>query len=543
MEQVTANIVDAVAGEIYPATLTVAGGRIARIERRSSPCGHFLVPPLVDAHVHVESSLLTPSAFARMAVVHGTVAAVADPHEIANVTGVEGVDFMIRDGARVPFKFFFGAPSCVPATPFETAGASLDAAAVEALLQRPDIWFLSEMMNFPAVVAGDAEVLSMIRAAQRLQKPVDGHAPGLRGDALAAYAAAGIGTDHETLDRAEAEEKLALGMKLMIREGSAAKGFDEMAAFLESRPGRCMLCTDDCHPDDLAAGHIDAMVRRALRRGTDPIRVLQAASVVPVRHYGLPVGLLQEGDPADWVRIDGLESFRVLETRIDGRTVARNGEAAFDTGPAAPVNRFEAAPTRPEDFSVRHPGGPIRVIQALDGSLVTEEVILEPRVADGRAEADPDRDLLKLAVVNRYRQAPPAVAFVRGFGLRRGAIASSVAHDSHNIVAVGASDAELSQAVNRIVEHRGGLAAVTSDAREVLPLPVAGLMTTEDGHRAAARYGRLNAAAAAMGSPLRSPFMTLSFMSLLVIPALKLSDRGLFDARAFSFRSLQADSG
>ncbi|MCG6894301.1 MAG: adenine deaminase [Desulfobacteraceae bacterium] len=539
MESISANIVDAVAGEIFPATLTVAEGRIARIVRETAPCEHYLIPPLVDAHVHVESSLLTPAAFARLAVAHGTVAAVADPHEIANVMGIEGVDFMIEDGARVPFKFFFGAPSCVPATPFESSGATLDVEAVTALLRRKDIWFLSEMMNFPAVISGDGEVLAKIRAAHQVNKPVDGHAPGLRGEPLAAYVAAGIQTDHETLTHEEAAEKLALGMKLMLREGSAAKNFDEMADFLASHPGRCMLCTDDCHPDDLAANHIDNLVRRAIQRGIAPLQVLQAASVTPVRHYGLPVGLLQEGDPADWVRIDGFESVTILETRIGGQVVARDGQSLLEPEPAQPVNRFEAVATDAETFSVPHSGGQVRVIHALDGQLVTEAMAMEPKVVGGKAVPDPDRDLLKLAVVNRYRQCPPAVAFVHGFGLQSGAIASSVAHDSHNIVAVGTSDAEISRAVNRIVHHRGGLAAVRGDTEEVLPLPVAGLMTTVDGYRAADSYGRLNAMAISMGSRLQSPFMTLSFMSLLVIPSLKLSDRGLFDADTFSFLPLQ----
>jgi len=535
MNRISGNIVDVLNSRTYPGTLEIDRGKIRHIVRESRTFDRFIIPPLIDAHVHIESSMLVPSEFARLAVRHGTVATVSDPHEIANVMGVEGVDFMLANGNSVDFKFFFGAPSCVPATPFETAGHVLDAEMVASLLGREEIYYLSEMMNFPGVIGKDPDVMQKIEAARKVGKPIDGHAPGLTGWPLEDYVSAGITTDHEAYTREEAREKLALGMKILIREGSAAKNFDTLIDLIETYPDDCMLCSDDKHPDDLIHGHINELVKRALASGHDKMKVLRAASVNPVRHYGLDVGLLQMGDPADFVVIDGFDSLDVMETWIDGQKVAENGETLLPHIPVSPVNLFNTEQKEAVEFQVPYRGNKIAVIGALNGQLVTEHLRIVPTVRGGCAVADTDRDILKLAVVNRYANTPPAVGFIKNFGLKKGAMASSVAHDSHNIVAVGTSDEALARAVNLVIRNKGGLCAVSDDTERLLPLQVAGLMATEDGFSVARKYARLDAMTKALGATLDAPFMTLSFMSLLVIPSLKLSDKGLFDGEKFAF--------
>jgi len=540
VKSVSGNIVDVLGSATYPGTLEVDNGRIVDIVRDGKTYDTYLVPGLVDSHVHVESSMLAPSAFARLAVVHGTVATVSDPHEIANVLGMVGVDYMINNGKAVPFKFYFGAPSCVPATPFETSGAHLGPEEVGELLGREEIRYLSEMMNFPGVINDDPEVMAKIEAAKKLGKPVDGHAPGLRGQALQKYMAVGISTDHETMTRDEALEKLGLGMKLLIRESSAAKDFDALIGVLDQHADQCMFCSDDKHPDDLVAGHINELVKRALKLGIDRMKVLRCACVNPVRHYGLDVGLLQKGDWADFIEVDKLDDFNVLRTFINGRVVAEGGRTLLPQVEAGVANNFKASEKRPSDFAVGAGGDRINVIEAIDGQLLTNRLVAAPKVSGGEVVSDVGRDILKIAVVNRYQDAPPAVAFIKSFGLKEGAIASSVAHDSHNIVAVGVTDEALCRAVNLIVQHRGGVAVVGGGQESVLPLPVAGLMTTQDGFEVARLYSELDRAAKKLGSTLHAPFMTLSFMALLVIPSIKLSDKGLFDGEKFEFTSLFA---
>jgi adenine deaminase len=528
-------LVDLHRREIFPAEVELHGGRIARIRRISSAPARFLIPGFVDAHVHVESSMLPPAEFARLAVRHGTVASVSDPHEIANVLGVEGVDFMLENARRTPFKFCFGAPSCVPATDFETAGARLDVDAVAELLARPEIGYLSEVMNWPGVLAGDAEVLAKISAAKALGKPVDGHAPGLAGSDAAKYAAAGIETDHECFTLAEALDKIAAGMLIAIREGSAARNFAALEPLLKSHPAACMLCCDDIHPDALVLGHIDRLVARAVAGGADVFDVLRAACVRPVEHYRLPVGLLREGDAADFAIVENLADFRLLETWIDGRCVARGGESLLEPVAVKPINRFAARAIEPAKLRCEARGTEVNVIEARDGQLITGALVESLEPVDGLVPIRPDLDVLKIVVVNRYEAAPPAVGFIRGFGLERGAIASSVAHDSHNVVAVGASDEALCEAINLVMESRGGLSATDGQSRRVLPLEIAGLMSTQPGEAVAARYEEIASFARGLGSRLRDPFMTLSFMALLVIPDLKMSDRGLFSGRTFEF--------
>jgi len=509
---------------------------------------YFILPGFIDAHVHIESSMLVPAEFARLAVVHGTVATVSDPHEIANVCGMRGVEFMIVNGNTVPFKFNFGAPSCVPATRFETAGAELDAADVEKLLDRDDIKYLSEMMNFPGVLAQEEQVMKKIAAAWQRGKPVDGHAPGLRGEQARLYIEGGessgrvvISTDHECFTAEEALDKLKYGMKILIREGSAAKNFEALAGLLQEHAHMMMFCSDDKHPDSLVAGHINQLCARAVAKGIDVFNVLRAACINPVEHYKLDVGLLQRGDPADFIVVKDLETFEVLQTYINGELVAENGHSKIDiksgdAGAAEEVNHFDCRPLQPADFAVPFTGQKtIPVIEALEGQLITNKLEYAPKTAQGQVVSDTERDLLKIVVVNRYQAAPVAKAFIKNIGLQQGAIASSVAHDSHNIVAVGADDESLCRAVNLVIEQRGGISCVSDSSEMVLGLPVAGLMSNEDGYKVAEAYTTIDALAKSLGSPLAAPFMTLSFMALLVIPHLKLSDKGLFDGDTFGF--------
>ncbi|MEP7374794.1 MAG: adenine deaminase [Chitinophagaceae bacterium] len=535
---ITGNLVDVHQERIYRATITVENGKIISIKAiQSPPDGEvevgFILPGFIDSHVHIESSMLVPAEFAKLAVVHGTVATISDPHEIANVCGIEGVEFMIENGKTVPFKFNFGAPSCVPATIFETAGAALNSAAVEKLLERGEIKYLSEMMNFPGVLFNDEEVMKKIAAARRLNKPVDGHAPGLRGDEARKYIRAGISTDHECFTAEEALDKLQYGMKILIREGSAAKNFEALIGLLNDHSDMMMFCSDDKHPDSLVLGHINQLCARALAKGTDLFKILKAACVNPVNHYKLDVGLLKEGDAADFIVVKDLESFEVLKTFINGELVAENGKSKINTVQSAVINNFKCIPKTADDFEVKIWAG--TVIEALDGQLITNKLEDKGKSENSCWVSDTERDILKIVVVNRYKEAPVAKAFIKTFGLKQGALASSVAHDSHNIVAVGVDDESICKAVNMIIEHRGGVSCVKDNLELIVPLPVAGLMSNEDGYHVAQQYSLIDKAAKEAGSTLSSPFMTLSFMALLVIPHLKLSDLGLFDGDKFEF--------
>lgn len=535
--QISGNMIDILQQKIYPATVTVENGRIASITEDAATYEQYLLPGFVDAHVHVESSMLTPSQFARLAVVHGTVATVSDPHEIANVLGVQGVEYMLENGKTVPFKFCFGAPSCVPATIFETAGAEVTVADVEALLQKPEVLYLTEMMNFPGVLHEQPDVMAKIAAAKRIGKPVDGHAPGLRGEDAKKYIAAGISTDHECFTAAEALDKLQYGMHILIREGSAARNFDALIPLLHDHPEKIMFCSDDKHPDNLVEGHIDALVRRALALKIDLFKVLRAACVNPVLHYKIPAGLLRVGDPADFIVADHPDTFNIKATYINGQLVAQNGETLIPSVIAPVINNFACTPKSTGDFRITADGitAKVKVIEALDGQLITNSFTETLPVVDNQLFSSTEKDILKLAVVNRYQEAPVALGFIRNFGFKQGAIASSVAHDSHNIIVVGVDDESIAQAVNAVIAHKGGVSVVSGGEAGVLPLPVAGLMSNLDGYEVAAQYSQLDKAAKALGSKLDAPFMTLSFMALLVIPHLKLSDKGLFDGDHFSF--------
>ena len=536
--RISGNVVDIVSRDIFPGTLEISNGRIARIIPDHKEYATYIIPGFIDAHIHIESSMLTPSEFARAAVIHGTVGAICDPHEIANVLGVDGVRYMMEDGASVPFKFFWGVPSCVPATTHETAGARIDPSQVEALLKMDRVQCLSEMMNVPGVLGNDPDVVAKINLAKSFNKVIDGHAPGLRGEVLGKYVHAGISTDHECIRYSEALEKLGLGMKILIREGSAAKNFDELIPIAKEHSDSCMFCSDDKHPDDLSMGHINLMVKRAIHVGIDTIDVLRMASLNPVKHYNLDVGLLQEGDPADFLVIDDFSSLSILRTVIDGRPVAEDGKTLLKESPKKTVNNFNTSEKNVHDFVLKAEDGKIHIIGAVDGQLVTNLVLEKPKVVDSHVVSDPERDILKIAVVNRYKDSPPSVGFIRNFGLKKGAIGSSVAHDSHNIVSVGVDDIDICRAVSIIIENEGGISAVSGKTERILPLPVAGIMSDLSYKEVSRRYIELDRFAKELGSQLRAPFMTLSFMALLVIPEIKLSDKGLFDVLNFKFIDL-----
>jgi adenine deaminase len=538
MTSVTANYVDILHRKIFRARIEFDTkiNSVAKLSDESDPALPYILPGFVDAHIHIESSMLIPSEFARLAVIHGTVATVSDPHEIANVCGLDGVRFMIANGKTVPFKFNFGAPSCVPATNFETAGAILDSKDVKTLLEDPDIRYLSEMMNFPGALQGDPEVMKKISAAQELGKPVDGHAPGLRGDDARKYIEKGISTDHECFTLEEAVEKLQFGMKIIIREGSAARNFEALIPLLHDHPDMVMFGSDDKHPDELVLSHINHLCARAIAKDIDVFHILKAACVNPVLHYNLDVGLLREGEPADFIIVEDLTAFKVLETWINGTKTAENGRSLINKTVLSedPLNIFNCSMRSIMDFQLAASEEyPFPLIGALDGQLITSKVFEQPRKENGYYVPDTSRDILKLVVVNRYCDEPPAIAFIKNLGIKQGAIASSVAHDSHNIVAAGTDDESILKAVNLVIRHRGGVSIAKENLEMILPLPIAGLMSDADGYSVAELYSILDKASKDAGSTLRSPFMTLSFMALLVIPHLKLSDKGLFDGDLF----------
>ncbi|HLF51103.1 adenine deaminase [Flavobacterium sp.] len=537
--QIQGQIVDIENKRIYSGEITVDNEKIVSITAKEHQNKNYILPGFIDAHIHIESSMLVPSEFAKIAVLHGTVATISDPHEIANVLGKEGVYYMIENSKKVPFKFHFGAPSCVPATSFETAGAIIDSDDVKELLALPDIYYLSEMMNYPGVLFDDEEVLKKIQWAKHFNKPVDGHAPGLRGEPIKKYISAGITTDHECFTFDEAQEKLSLGMKVIIREGSAAKNFNTLIPLLSENYENMMFCTDDKHPDDLIVSHINALCVRAVAEGIDVFKVLQAACVNPVKHYNMNVGLLKENDAADFIVVEDLINFKVKQTFINGELVAEDGKSFVKHVDFETPNNFNITAKEVSDFEVSGSASTIRVIEALEGQLITNEIHHASLIKKGKFVSDTENDILKMAVVNRYQNTKPAIAFIKNFGLKKGAIASSVAHDCHNIVVVGTSDEEICKAVNLIIANKGGICAVSGSEKKAIALPVAGIMSHKNGWEIGALYEEIDAMAKEFGSTLKAPFMTLSFMALLVIPDLKLSDKGLFSGNTFSFVNLE----
>lgn len=539
---ISGQLVDILNREIFPAMITISDHKIESIVRVEKAEAQYIMPGFIDAHIHIESSMLIPEQFAAIAVTHGTVATVSDPHEIANVCGIKGVEYMIDNAARSPLKFNFGAPSCVPATPFETAGAVINAADIKALMARNEIKYLAEMMNFPGVLHRDDEVMAKITFAKKYNKPVDGHAPGLRGKEAQKYADAGITTDHECVSLDEALDKITAGMYILIREGSAAKNYEALAPLLKSHPGKVMFCSDDKHPDELLNGHINTLVKRAVAEGYDIYDVLHAACVLPALHYGLDTGLLRKGDPADFIVVDDLKNFTINQVYIDGTLVASEGKPLISTGTPEWINNFNITQKEIKDFklhtAINKETITCKVIEAMDGQLITGMSEAELKVIDGNIMPDITQDILKIGIVNRYNEAPVAMGFIHNFGLKGGALASTVAHDSHNIVFVGADDESICKAVNLLIAHKGGISLSDGKMDDVMPLPIAGLMSDQDAWTASEQYKRLDNGAKQLGSKLTAPFMTLSFMALPVIPSLKITDKGLFDVNAFAFTGL-----
>ncbi len=535
---ISGNIVNIFKKKIFPGKLFIEDGKIVSIKNSCDVPEQIILPGLIDAHVHIESSMMVPTEFARAAIRHGTVASVSDPHEIANVLGKEGINYMIESGRKSPFKFFFGVPSCVPATSFETTGSTIGVDDMAELIKREDMFYLSEVMNYPGVLNREPELMEKIRLAKEQGKVIDGHAPGLRGNELMEYIAAGISTDHECISKQEAIEKIKAGMSILIREGSAAKNINELILLVDAYPDRIMLCTDDIHPDDLLAGHINRLVKYGLMRGVDRYKMIAAATKNPAEHYGLDVGLLKEGDPADFIIIDSFESFKIIATYINGEKQYADGKILIDPVPVQKINHFNARRISTKDLAVPARSNKLRVIKAEEGNLLTDSFIFEFEPENGMIMADAEKDILKLIILDRYSGRPPEIGFISGFGIKSGAIAGSIAHDSHNIIAVGSNDEDLSRAINKVIECKGALVVSGGGRLEYLALPVAGLMSDENVEFVAGKYSDLEKMASSIGSGLKSSFMTLSFMALLVIPKLKLSDRGLFDSEHFQFTSL-----
>jgi len=530
---INGRIIDVFNRKIIPGEIHVINGRIDRISESGKQVNKYIIPGLIDAHIHIESSMLIPSEFARIAVRHGTVATISDPHEIANVLGKEGVRFMIRNGNKVPFKFYFGVPSCVPATNHETSGAKINTNDTEELFIHDKLKYLSEVMNFPGVIKKDKEIMGKINLAKEMGKNIDGHAPGLRGKDLETYVYSGITTDHECTDIDEAREKIKKGMKILIREGSAAKNFDELIPLMKEHPDKLMLCSDDLHPDDLIKGHINLLIRKALKAGYDIFNILRAASVIPVLHYNLDVGLLREGDRADFVVLNDLNNISVKETYINGIPVFKDNQTMIDHVREAKMNIVNCKPLNVKEILVKGKSNKVIVIRAFDGQLYTRKQIVRMDIQDGYLNADPDKDILKIISYNRYKKSKPAVGYIRGFGLKKGAVASTVAHDSHNIIAIGVKDEEIVRAVNKLIDIQGGIIVFDGETYDEMPLNIAGLMSNDDGIYIAQLYQRLNEKVKMLGSPMKAPLMTLSFMALLVIPELKIGDKGLFDVSEF----------
>ncbi|MCK4662669.1 MAG: adenine deaminase [Bacteroidales bacterium] len=537
--KVSGNIADLKNRTFIKGTIFIKNGKIIKIVKTKNVVEKYILPGLIDSHVHIESSMLIPSEFAKIAVRHGTVGVVSDPHEIANVMGIKGIDLMIKNGKKVTFKFYFGAPSCVPATNFETSGYNINPEEIENLLKSDNIFFLSEMMNFPGVIYKDKEVHEKLNLAKKYNKKIDGHAPGLSGENLKKYINTGITTDHECFSKKEALEKIKLGMKIQIREGSAAKNFKTLYELIDEYPEKVMLCTDDSHPDDLLKGHINNIIKSGIKKNVDFFNLLQAATLNPIKHYNLDVGLLQKNDPADFIVVDDLKSFNILETYIDGKLVFKNGKSFIETIEEKEINNFKRTKIINEDIKIKNKKHKkIKVIEIVEGELITKKISVKPKTENNFIVTDIVHDILKIVVASRYDNSKPSIGFVKNFGLKNGAIASSIAHDSHNIIAVGTNDKDIIKAINKIIELKGGIVACNKNEIEFLKLNVAGIMSNSSCEIVAEKYCKLNSFAYKLGAKLKAPFMTLSFMALLVIPELKIGDKGLFDVNKFNFTSI-----
>ena len=546
------HIIDIINKKIIKGEIHILNGKIQDIIAKDDikPTDPFILPGLIDSHVHIESSMLLPSNYAKAAVRHGVVGCVCDPHEIANVCGIEGIDYMVEDSKKVNFHFAFAAPSCVPATSFETSGYTLDSEKVRQLLERKEFVALAEMMNVVGVVNNQKDIMEKIQSAKQLGKVIDGHAPMVTKENLLKYISFGIDTDHECSSLEEAKEKIQSGMNILIREGSAAKNFDSLFACIAEYPQKTMFCADDIHPDDLLNGYINALVKRAIDKDIPVWNILQTACENPVLHYHLPIGLLQKNDSADFIVVDNLKDFNIISTFINGQCVFDSTQkedtqinilnttaVVWDKETFLP-NNFHASEIDEKDLCIRPQSPNIKVIKVYNKDLFTEKLLCKAKIENDNIVSDTKEDILKLVVYNRYQESKPAIAFVRGFNLKNGALASTIAHDSHNIIALGTSDSLIAKAINKLVETKGGVCAVNDNEARILPLPFGGLMSDRPIEEVAEKYKSLNTFATSLGCTLSAPFMTMAFVALLVIPELKLSDKGLFDVNKFDFTSL-----
>ena len=562
----TAYILDVLTDSVYPARITIEDGIFKQIipiqvtEETKIDVDGLLLPGFIDSHIHIESSMITPAQFARIAVRHGTTSVICDPHEIANVCGIEGIEFMIENAKTVPFNFYFTAPSCVPATGFETSGAVLNSDEIEYLLQKDEVVALGEMMNFPGVINGDGEVLRKLELARQYRKPIDGHAPLVSGQDLDKYIEQYIITDHECSNFKEAIEKKQKGMKIMVRDGSSAKNMEALLDFsaridhlknqesfgiiptevLSRRihsPIFDFIVSDDKHPNDLINGHLNLSVKKASELGIDIIKAIEMVTINPASHYSLEAGSIVTGAKADFIIVDNLHDFNIKKTYIGGECVFDGENVLFDVEDVDVSNTINADKKHACDFDIYFDGDEceVNVIKCYNGELLTKKSTATLKTKDGIVQPDIYEDVLKISVVERYGGNTITNAFIKGFGLKKGAIASSVAHDSHNIIVVGYSSEMMAEAVNTVIENRGGLAVVSEDFSDSLSLPIAGLMSNEDAFDVAKKLDVLHRMASALGCKLDSPFMTMAFMALLVIPSLKISDEGLFDGDNFEF--------
>jgi len=540
--EVKGNIVDAIQERIYKGKLIISNNKIVDIVEDSKiEEEEYILPGFVNSHVHIESSMITPLEFSKQAVKWGTVAVVSDPHEIANVLGEEGIEFMIANSKLSPMKFYFGVPSCVPATGFETSGAVLNSDKVHELLKNKDLHFLSEMMNYPGVIFNDEDVHNKLKYAKELNMPIDGHAPGLKGDDLEKYVNSGISTEHECTTIEEAKAKIKLGMKVQIREGSAAKNFEVLYSLIDLYPNDIMLCTDDTHPDDLMLGHINELVKRSVNKGLNLFNIIKAVNINPINHYKLNVGSLQKNDYADFVIVNNLKDFSVLKTYINGEEIFNGQRVNISGFDNEKLNNFVAEKITKNDIKIYNKENKkVKVINCFDGDLLTKQSLENlPLNEQGEILSDTQNDIIKIVVYNRYKKSKPVVGFIKNFGLQHGAVASSIAHDSHNVIACGVTDKDIVTVINKIVENKGGIAVYNGEKTFDLQLEIAGLMTNSPIEKVASEYELLNHIVKnELGSNLYAPFMTLSFMALLVIPEIKIGDKALFDGNKFELTNL-----
>lgn len=531
--KICGNIVDVIKKKIYKGEITITNNKIT-IEEKNVAENNYIIPGFIDSHIHIESSMLTPLGFGEAALANGTIAAICDPHEIGNVLGVDGIEYMMQLGKKSNFNFHWAIPSCVPATFCETSGAVLGVTEIEELLQKDNVCALGEMMNFVGVLSNDKDVLDKINIAIKHKKQVDGHAPGLNKAQILNYAKAGISSDHEAVAIDEAITKIKAGIKIQIREGSAARNFDALWKLIPLHSDSVMFCSDDLHPDDMQEGHIKRLVKKALKNGCNIWDVLKVACLNPVEHYNLDLGLLQNNDSADFIIVDNLDDFNIEEIFVKGERVFEKNQKAKNIIPEKIINRFDRNSISLDSLKLIDAGKDIQVIEVIDGELLTTRIIVSPKVENSEIVSDTENDILKVVVLSRYDNNPPAIGFIKNFNFKKGAIASSVAHDSHNIIAVGTNDEDLLNAINWIIENKGGIVTCSENDLNGFPLPVAGLMSVENVETAAKAYQKLNKKIIDFGCKLKAPFMTLSFMTLLVIPEIKIGDKGLFDVNTFS---------